>query len=173
MKIKTNNSSIWPYVIAGSAVGGAVGFLLASESGRKIRHSITHPDEFADNLDDARDFIESKARIVTDRVHVVLNKAKYGIQEGERAYREAGENFQSKVHDFQGKHGNITSGVHKAVDNMNRTAVNLENSILDPIIEMGALYTGIERAIRALFGKGGHRTENPSPLFRNTRVMGD
>jgi hypothetical protein len=173
MKIKTNDSSVWPYVIVGSAVGGAIGYLFGSESGRKIRHSLTHPDEMADNLEDARDFIESKARIVTDRVHVVLNKAKHGIQEGERAYHEAGQNLHSRVSDLHGKHSDITSGVHKAVDNMNRTAVELENSILNPICEMGALYSGIQRGIRALFGKGGHKNQGPSPIFRNTRMMGD
>jgi gas vesicle protein len=173
MKIKTNDSSIWPYIIAGSAVGGAIGFLFASESGRKIRHSITHPDELADNIEDARDFIESKARIVTDRVHGVLNKAKHGIQEGERGYHEFGQSFQSRVHDLHDKHGDITSSVHKAVDNMNRTAVTIENSVLNPICEMGALYRGIERGIRALFGKGGQRTGGPSPIFRDSRMMGD
>jgi hypothetical protein len=37
---------------------------------------------------------------------------------------------------------------------------------------MGALYSGIQRGIRALFGKGGHH-QGPSPIFRNTRMMGD
>ena len=44
MNIKRDTSNIWPYVIAGSAIGGAVGYLFMSESGRKIRHAVTHPD---------------------------------------------------------------------------------------------------------------------------------
>src|SRR5207244_5695048 len=85
--MKTNGSSIWPYVIVGSAVGGAIGYLLTTESGRKIRRSVAHPDELADDLEQAREFIENKARTVTERVHGILNKAKLGIEEGERAYR--------------------------------------------------------------------------------------
>jgi len=166
--MKTNGSNVWPYVIVGSAIGGAVGYLLVTESGRKIRRSITHPDELAENLDDVRGFIQEKARLVTDQVHGVLDRAKRGIEEGERAYHEAEQGYQARVHDIQGKSGEITSNVHKAVDSMNRTAVRLEESVLDPIVELGALYRGIERGIRAAFGKAG-----PLPLYRDTRVIGD
>src|SRR5690348_15444511 len=114
MDIRRDSSNVWPYVIVGSAIGGAVGYLFMTESGRKIRRSITHPDELADNLEEARGFIESKARIVTDQVHGVLDRARHGIQEGERAYHEAGRDFQSRIHALQGKSGEFTSTVHKA-----------------------------------------------------------
>lgn len=172
MNMKTNGSNVWPYVIAGSAIGGALGYLFMTESGRKIRHTITHPDELADNLEDMRGFIESKARIVTDQVHGVLNRAKEGIEEGERAYQEAEESFQSRVHQLQGKSGEITSDVHKAVDNVNRTAVTIEQSVLDPVVELAALYKGIERGIRTVFGKTPKRLEPVEPVYRDTRVMG-
>ena len=42
--------------------------------------------------------------------------------------------------------------VHKTVDNMSRTAYTVEESVLDPILELGALYRGFERGIRAAFG---------------------
>jgi gas vesicle protein len=134
MNMKTNGSNVWPYVVVGSAIGGAVGYLFMTESGRKIRHSITHPDELAENMEDVRSFIESKAKIVTDQVHGVLNRAKNGIEEGERAYHEAEQGFQSKVHQLQSKSGEITSDVHTVVDNVNRTAMTIEQSVLDPIV---------------------------------------
>lgn len=132
MKMKTNGSSVWPYVVVGSAVGGAIGYLLVTESGRKIRHTITHPDELADNIEDVRGFVESKARIVTCHVHGVLGKARHVIEEGERAYHEAGHNFQSRIHNLQSKSGEI-------------------ETVLDPIGELAALYRGIERGIRTIF----------------------
>ncbi len=169
---KTKSSNVWPYVIVGSAIGGAVGYLFMTESGRKIRYNVTHPDELANNLDGARTFIEQKARIVTDQVHGVINKAKRGIEEGERAYREAGQQFRSRVHEIENKNSEITSSVHNTVDKMNRAAVTIEESVLDPICEMGALYRGIERGIRALLGKTGDRQENPIPIHRDQRVIG-
>src|SRR5437762_6085137 len=97
MEMKSNSSNVWPYIIVGSAVGGAVGYLFMTESGRKIRHSITHPDELANTIEDARNFIERKARVVNDQVHEVLGKAKASMEAGERAYREAEIAFQGQV----------------------------------------------------------------------------
>src|SRR5213075_552405 len=103
MDTKRNASNVWPYVIVGSAIGGAVGYLFMTESGRKIRRAVANPDELTNSLEEARDFIERKARIVTDQVHMVIDKAKRGIEEGERAYREAGDSFQSQVRQITGK----------------------------------------------------------------------
>ncbi len=79
MELKSNSSNMWPYVIAGSAIGGAIGYLCMTESGRKIRHTIAHPRELADGLDDARCFIEEKTRAMTGQVRNVLDKAKQGL----------------------------------------------------------------------------------------------
>jgi hypothetical protein len=179
MNIKTNGSNVWPYVIVGSAIGGAVGYLLMSESGRKIRRSVSHPDELADNLEDARHFIERRAQFVTDQVHGVLNKARVGIEEGQLAYRQAQQDFQSKFRRIEGKNNEVVAHVHRTVDNMSRTAVTIEQSVMNPISELGALYRGIERGIRAIFGRteqtgpritttGSSRT----PIYPDTRVMG-
>jgi hypothetical protein len=154
--MKRNGSNVWPYVIAGSAIGGVVGYLFMTESGRKVRHAITHPDELADNLEDARTFIEGRSRQLTDQVHTVLRKAKHGIEEGQLAYHDAGQRYQTRVHELQGK----------TVENVNRTAVTIEHGVLDPIVELGALYRGIERGIRTLLGKESKR------LFRDSRIMG-
>src|SRR5690349_15819484 len=110
MEIKTNTSNIWPYVIAGSAIGGAVGYLFMTESGRKVRHAITHPDELADNIEDARCFVESKAKMVTGQVHNILEKAKQGLDEGQRAYQAAEQGFQSQMKELEGKNNEIASG---------------------------------------------------------------
>src|SRR5207247_2562218 len=111
MDIKTNASNVWPYVVVGSAIGGAVGYLFMTESGRKIRHAVTHPDELAQNIEEARGFVERKARLVSDQVHGVLNKAKSSIEAGEQAYREAEIGFQGHVRRVEGKSNEIASDV--------------------------------------------------------------
>ena len=168
MNVKTKGSNVWPYVIAGSAIGGAVGYLFMTESGRKVRHVVTHPDELADNLDEARSFVERKARVVTDQVHGVINKAKQSIAEGERGYQEAGQRYRAQIRQMKNKNNEIASGVHNTVDQMNRTASTIEGSVLEPICEMGALVRGVERAIRSLFGKTGGRRmqEGAIPIHR-------
>src|SRR5881398_1835493 len=138
MDMQRNSSSIWPYVIAGSAIGGAVGYLVMSDSGKKIRHTVTHPDELADAVEDARSFIESKAKVVTGQVRGALDKAKMGLEEGERAYRAAEQGYQSQLRRLEGKNNEIASTVHKTVDNVNRTAYTVEQSIMDPLFELAA-----------------------------------
>ena len=175
MNMKTNGSSVWPYVIVGSAIGGAMGYLFMTESGRKLRRTVTHPDELADSVDEARHFIERKAQVVTDQVHGVLNKARLGIEEGQLAYRQAHQDYHSKFRQIESKSHQVAAEVHRTVDNVSRTAVSIEKSVLDPISEMGALYRGIERGIRAIFGETSSQSTEPQgaiPIYRDTRIMG-
>jgi|ERR1051326_1302656 len=170
MNKQRNSSNVWPYVVAGSAIGGVVGYLLLTESGRKVRHAVSHPDELADTIEDARSFIESKAKIITGQVRGVLDKAQSGLNEGQRAYREAEQNYRTQLRQLEGKNNEIASNVHKTVDNVSRTAYTVEESVLDPILELGALYRGFESGIRAVFGK--MTQAQVSPFYKNDRVTG-
>jgi hypothetical protein len=143
INIKTNSPHAWPSVIAGSLIGGALGYLFVTKPGRKFRRGVTHPDEMAGNIEEAHTFLESKTRMLTDQVHNILQKAKHGIEEGARAYHEAGQRFHSKAHEFHGK----------TAQNLNRTAVTIEQDVIHPICELGALYRGIERGIRTVLHK--------------------
>ena len=69
---------------------------------------------------------------------------------------------------IESKSNEITSGVHQTVDNVSRTAATIEQSVIDPICEMGALNKGVERGIRSMFGKGGDRIR-----IQSDRAMGD
>ena len=62
-KMTGNGSDIWPYIIVGSAIGGVAAYLIVTDSGRKIRHAVTHPDDLASNLEEAKDFIQKRPRI--------------------------------------------------------------------------------------------------------------
>ena len=101
--MRRDGSNVWPYVVGGAAIGGALGYLFMTESGRKVRYAITHPDELAENLDDAGNFIQRKARVVTDQVHGFIGKAKRSIEEGQYAYREAGQHYRSRVRQVENK----------------------------------------------------------------------
>jgi len=170
MDMQRNNSSIWPYVIAGSAIGGALGYLFMTESGRKIRRAVTHPDELADSIEDARSYIESKARMVNGRVRSVLDKAKDGLDAGQRAYQEAEQGYHSQLHKLEGKNNEIATNVHKTVDNMTRTAYTVEESVLDPLFELGALYRGFERGIRTVFS-GKRQQGEVSSFYKSDRII--
>lgn len=160
---RSNASNIWPYVLAGSAIGGAVGCLFMTESGRKFRRALADPDEMADNIDDVRVLVERKARVITGRVRTVLDKAKEGMEAGRRAFDEASEDYRSNMQWIQGKNEKIAQTVHKNVDNLSRTANKVEESLLDPLYEVGALFRGIQRGVKTALGKGEGR-QQPRPL---------
>ena len=170
--MKTNSSKVWPYIVVGSAVGGAVAYLLTTESCRKIRRSITHPDQLANNLEEARGFIEEKAKTVTGKMRTVLDRAKEGMQEGQRAFHEAERDYRSNLQRLEGKNNEIASNVHKTVDNVSRTAVTVEQSILDPLYEARAVYRGIERGVRSLFRRNRNTDRIPTPIPSDQRVTG-
>src|SRR5207247_11433508 len=52
MDMERNSSSIWPYVIAGSAIGSAVGYLVISVSRKKTRKAGPHPHVLVDAIED-------------------------------------------------------------------------------------------------------------------------
>lgn len=166
--MRINTSSKWTYVIAGSAIGGAVGCLFITKNGKKVRHAITHPEEIAENLDEARTFIEQKARGVTQHVRTVLDKAKEGMEAGQRAFHEAEESYRSNLRKIEGKNNEIASSVHKSVDNLNQTAYTVEQTLLDPLYEAGALFRGIQRGVRTFLGRQGQ----VAPFYKDDRVTG-
>jgi len=175
--VERNGSGVWTYVLAGSAIGGALGYLLVSDSGRKIRRSVTHPNELADDLEGARNFIERKARVVTDQVHGVLHRAKDGIEEGQAAYREAERTYLAEAQRIESKNIEIASTVHRAVDDISRTAAGIERSVLDPVCELGALYRGLERGLRTFFGATPETLQTfgrdvTTPIYPDTKIVG-
>src|SRR6476660_7802114 len=110
-RIKTNSSSVLPYVIAGSAIGGAVAYLFMSESGKKVRRVLTSPDELADNVERAGNVIERKAATVTNWLHDWIENAKQSIEEGQLKYRDVGQQYRTQVRQIQSKNDSIVAGV--------------------------------------------------------------
>src|SRR5262249_37175415 len=108
--------------------------------------------------------------MVTGQVRSVIDKAKAGLDEGQRAYREAEQSYVSQMRQIEGKNNEIASSVHKTVDNVTRTAYTVEESVLDPIFELGALYRGFERGIRAVFGNKAREQRQVSSFYKNERA---
>src|SRR2546430_300714 len=108
--MKTNGSSVVPYIIVGSAVGGALGYLFGTESGRKIRQAVTRPGALNENIDDAREFVEEKAQKVTGQVRIVLDRAKASMEAGQRAFRDASKSISAISRRSKGR----TTRLHQA-----------------------------------------------------------
>lgn len=176
-----NNSNKLPYVIVGSAVGGAIGYLFMTQSGTKLRQSIMENGTRAlpEKIEGAREFLERKGKVITDKVHGVLDRAKESMQAGQQAYQEAEQNYQSQLRTIQGRNTDIASNVHKTVDELSHTASAVEKSFLDPVYEFVALARGVDRGVRRFFkrparvvGFGGTGTEGAAPFYKDERLTG-
>jgi gas vesicle protein len=174
MNMKTNGSSLLPYIVVGSAIGGAVGYLFATDAGKKIRRSVTHPNELAVDIQHAGDFVEHKAAVVASWIHEKIDQARRSIEEGQFAYREAGDQYRLQAQRVESKSNEITAVVHDTVDSMSNTALHVGQSVLNPIVEIGALVRGFEKGIRSLLGKTTDHTihEGPVSMHPDRRVIG-
>jgi len=153
-----NKRQVWPYIAIGSAIGGAVGYLLSTETGRKVRRNVTHPDELAGNIEGAGDYLREKTQMVTDKVHGVFERAKHSINEGERAYQQAADRFRSRFDRKGTRH--MTNTAHNTVNKFGDVAQTVEQSVFDPICDIAAIYRGIQHGVGVLFGKERRRFES-------------
>jgi gas vesicle protein len=170
--MKSSKSKMVPYVIAGSAVGGVVGYLFMTESGRQVRRNI-NPSQLPQKIDSARGFIESKSRTLTNQIRTVLDRAKESVQVGQDAYQQASESYRSNLRTFKGKNMGIAANVHQTVDKLAGTADTVEENLLDPLYEVGALYRAVERGIRSFFNRQSSVPQSTvAPMYTNERIMG-
>jgi hypothetical protein len=126
-----------------------------TRAGRKVRRALANPDEMADNVDRMRVFIERKAETVTGHVRRVVERAKEGLEAGQRAFDETSAGDRTNMRRMEAKNNEVASSVHKTVDNLSRTAYTVEQSLLDPLYEARAMYRGVERALRTMLGRSG------------------
>jgi len=181
----TNTSSKVPYIIAGSAIGGAIGYFLMTDAGARLRRDIRTGGAgvLPDKIDEARCFLEKKGRVVTDQVRNVLNRAKDSMEAGQEAYEQAGEKYQSMLQGIKTRNTDIASTVQKSIDGLSQTASTAQQSVLDPVYEVIALAKAFDRGVRRFIGKtgevvdfdeqtGGGKRDRQTPYYKDERVTG-
>lgn len=189
--------SKWPLIVAGTAVGGFVGYLFLTESGRRTRTSLKNFDAntIPNKLDQLRSIIDNKGGSVTGKVQGVLDQAKGmvtqhrdtflgSVSEGRRAYDQAGNDFHNQVRSLESKNQEITNAIHRSVDSLMQTVLSFQQNIINPLIEIGSLAKGVDRGVRNLIGeyRPKHETQanplenrdfgNVSSIYDRERVMG-
>jgi hypothetical protein len=170
--------SKWPFIVAGTAVGGVVGYLFLTDSGRRARTSLRSFDAntIPNKLEQLRSMIDNRGGSVTGKVQGVLDQAKgmvtqhrdsfLGcISEGRRAYDQAGTDFHDKVRTLETKNQEITAGIHRSVDSLMQTVLSFQQNIINPLIEFGSLAKGVEKSVRSLVNE--YRPKDQTPQNQN------
>jgi len=142
------------YVIAGSAIGGAIAYFLLKARRRRSPGAVHRIDikSVPQKMEALLETVERCAYDVSGRLENMRRRVMESLEAGRRGYDESEGGFRRKVHTFESKNDQIAAKVHRAIDELNRTILTLEKSILDPLYHLGSVVRGIRRGVRTLAG---------------------
>jgi len=149
------------YVIAGSLIGGAVGYFFLTESGRKTMRSVRDfdPKTIPNKLEDLRGAIERGGRDITRRVESARHRVLESFESGRQAYVSADTRMESQLRRVESVNNEVVGGIHRAVDELGKTIFSLEKSVIAPLYETLSLVEAVKRGVTALT-----EGSNPQPL---------
>jgi gas vesicle protein len=160
------------YVFAGSMIGGAIGYFLFTDSGRRVIQSARHldPNKFPDKIEELRNVIEQRGQQVGRHVEAVRDRIMHSIDAGKEAYNDKDNGFENQIRRLQSRNGEITSSLHRAVDNLNNTIFGFEKSVLEPVYQVGTIVRAVKHGACSLINS--EKKENPDTGFDPQRFAG-
>ena len=140
------------YVVAGSVFGGTLGYLLLTDSGRKTMRSIRNFDmsTIPDKVEEIHDVIERRSLEFNRRVQAARERITNSIDEGKRAYQDAGDGYLAQAQRVETRHNEIAANLHRSVDELNRTVTTVEKSVLSGMFHVGSLVRAIQSGLKRL-----------------------
>lgn len=141
-----------PYVIAGTAIGGAIGYLTLIRSGKETAKLLRQSCSGA-----ARESVDGLARTVekwSSNVSLHLEDAQdrvwESIEEGCEAYEVAEAEFCSQLVEIERYNRKIAAGTRQMVDNLLEGAYKIEKSVLIPFFQARSLVRAFRHGWRVL-----------------------
>ena len=149
------NSNKVPYLLAAGAVGGAVGYLFFTDSGKRVVDKVSkmRVDKSASltrKIEDLRTFISERGKNVTGILRDAVDHVKGSVAAGQCAYTEAGDTYHNQVEKLHRNNDQVIANLHKAVDNLGKLMQTAQETFLHPLYEMGAMARGVDRGVREL-----------------------
>ncbi len=147
------NDSKVPYILAASAMGGAVGYLFFTKQGHRVRDSVFNRETTAiipGKIEGARRFIERRGDEVSDKLRVVVDRVKGSMEEGKRTYRQGSEHLTRRMDRIGQTSNQVVSNIHLAIDNLNKTLHTVEHKVLEPIYEAASIAQGVQSGVKKL-----------------------
>jgi hypothetical protein len=149
------NSNKVPYLLAAGAIGGAVGYLFFTDSGKRVTDKISKmrvekSASLPDRIEDLRSFISERGRNVTSLLRDAVDHMKGSVAVGQSAYSEAGGMKQEQIQKLHRTNEEVVANLHKAVDSLGKLMNSAQETFLHPLFEMGAMARGVDRGVREL-----------------------
>jgi hypothetical protein len=147
------NTNKLPFLLAAGAVGGAVGYLFFTKSGQSMVDRLSQgrvnvSGNVADKVENGRQFVERRGKELADTVRGVVDHAKDAVEAGKHAYEQNGMRYRGELRQLGQRNTDAIANIHRAVDNMGRTFQTLQETVLDPFCEIGAMIRGIESGVQ-------------------------
>ena len=160
------------YLIAGSLIGGAVGYFLLTESGRKTMRSVREfdPKTIPNKLEDLRGAIERGGRDITRRVESARHRVLESFESGRQAYVSADTRMESQLRRMESVNNEVLAGIHRGVDELGKTVYSFERSILGTVYETLSLLQAVKHGVNAL--KEGTSPQPLQPMTETPRATG-
>jgi hypothetical protein len=160
------------YVIAGSLIGGAVGYFFLTESGRKTMRSVRDfdPRMIPNKIEELRGAIERGGRDITRRVETARHRVLDSFETGRQAYVSADTRMESQLRRLESVNSEVVGGIHRAVDELGKTIYSLEKSVVAPVYETLSLVEAVKRGVNAL--KEGSSPQPLQPMSETPRATG-
>ncbi len=153
-----------PFIVAGSAAGAAIGFFLATESGRRARTALKglSSQDFSNKIDQARRAIEEQSAHWGDKGQRIANKIQGlmmlqrdrfidAVQEGKQRYYEREGGVLHHLGQIDTHSNAISDTLHKTVDSLQNVVTTAQSSIFDRVYEWGALGYGMICGVRSFW----------------------
>ena len=153
----TKSSNKLPFLLAAGAVGGAVGYLFFTDSGRRKFDSISQgridvSGKFPDKIDRARRFVETNGRNVTSKVQDLVDRVKGAYDAGQHSHADALRSYQGQIDKLQRSNQEVVANLHRAVDNLGKLMETGQSTFIGPFHEAGALAQGVRGWVRSFLG---------------------
>jgi len=167
-----NDSNKMPLLLAAGAIGGAVGYVLFTDSGKQFFNKMQRlraekTAGIPDQIEKARRFVETRGQNFTGRVRGAAERLKASVEAGQRAYEDAGLQVQTQVQSLHESNDQVVGNLHRAVDSLGKLFQSVQETMLDPLYEMGSIFRGLDRGVRHLAsGKSTEASSFDEPFRR-------
>ena len=155
------------YVVAGSMIGGAIGYLFLTDSGRKTVRSVRQfdPNRIPEKLNELRTTVERGGRDITRRVETVRHRIQDSFEAGRNVYMDPDNQLDAQLRRMESRNNQVAEEIHRAVDELNKTVLTVEKSVLSPFYEVTSLIRAVKRGWNTL-------KASPRPLAEAPKVTG-
>src|SRR5262245_54645218 len=148
----SNVTSKKTYVLAGSVIGGTVGFLCFTDPGRKTVRALRRFDlnTIPEKAGRLHEIVDRRSKEVSRRLETARGRILDSIETGRRASEEADMRYHYDFQRVESKHNEVAANFHRTIDEVNRSMIAFEKSVASAVCQIGSMARAVQQGLRRL-----------------------